>query len=105
LQKQLRLEHRQQLAGAEASPVPNAPNTFDAERERVKARCRWQGRLALAALGPAWFDYLKGAERESYTEVKHRLQTFAVEERWWLSLRQAGDQMGERWRQFPVAVD
>src|SRR5262249_46532443 len=45
-----------------------------------------QGRMALAALGQRWFDECPGDNRETYLQVRHRLQTFAVDEDWWKSI-------------------
>jgi hypothetical protein len=79
--------------------IPSAAqNVRAADPNAPRIRARRRGLMALAALGDHWFDASAGPERESFAEVRHRIQTFAVEEQWWQSLGKAGDEIGERWR-------
>jgi hypothetical protein len=93
----LLLETAQNLSAAR--PVTAAEN-----QTQVRATARRQGRMAVAVLGRAWFDRDAGLEQENYEQVIHRLETFAVESRWWQSLDIAGDQVGRRWREVPVEI-
>lgn len=62
-----------------------------------KSAARWQGQVALAVLGEAWFNACPGENLETYAQVQHRLGVFNVEENWWVSLLAAGQQIGKRW--------
>lgn len=71
---------------------------------RAKTTARGQGRMALAVLGRGWFDQCKVDKLETYEQVRHRIDVFAVEEHWEASLTAAGDQIQQRWRQMPVTI-
>ncbi len=73
-----------------------------------------QGLMALEILGKSWFDNTPrpavrrdGAARATQTheQVQHQLINFRVEQRWWDTLGWAGEEIGVRWRQIPVAVN
>ncbi len=74
-------------------------------RDRQKEHARTQGRLAIAILGTRWFNEVAGADHENYTQARHRLDTFVVEENWWESLAKVGEQVGACWRQMPVEIN
>jgi hypothetical protein len=54
------------------------------------------GAFALARFGPAWFDRWTKPGAETFTEVSRRLDRFSVEQKWWESLDDAGEQVGQR---------
>jgi len=75
--------------------------------ERVHQIAARRGKLALAALGRVWFDRPLAdgqAQRETFEQTQHRLDTFAVDEQGWVSLAVAGRQIGERYRALSPAV-
>lgn len=76
--------------------------------ERAYRRARRQGLLTLAELGRAWFDRFNTAdeaERETYGDVRHRIEHFAVEEDGWKSLAAAGEAIGQRWAKIPSELE
>lgn len=76
-----------------------------ANRQSSLEHARRQGRMALAVLGQRTFDEMLGGGRENYQEVMHRVDTFAVEEQWWVSLIKAGEQVGYRFVGMPTEID
>jgi hypothetical protein len=99
---------RRLLIETDQRPSDQPGESPEDNRETAKREARHQGRMALAVLGQRWFDQCPlppGADRETITEVRHRLETFAVEEEWWKSLARAGEQVGQRWRAMPVVIN
>ncbi len=66
-----------------------------------KQRAVRQGRLALAALGPALFDQLGGDTADVYADVEPRVRRPDLGPGWSQILRWAGDQIGSRRRAIP----
>src|SRR5439155_7134281 len=67
------------------------------------------GRVALALLGPAWVDdraartEAGGTMKLSYKELQHFVGSPKPE--WWLSLGEAGEQIGRHWQALAKRVD
>lgn len=100
------LRTRRQLLIATADQrADDPPLTSLGETARVQAVARAQGRMALAMLGRRWFDRQADDELETYQQVQHRLEVFAVEKRWWESLAVAGRQISLRWQRMAPAID
>ncbi|MFO0841562.1 MAG: vWA domain-containing protein [Gemmataceae bacterium] len=90
----------QERSESEAN-VEVSPGQLDEVSRRRAVR---EGRLALAALGPRWFDESRpGAMR--YADVEPFLRRPDLEGVWSKVLRWAGDEVGARFRQYPVRVD
>lgn len=86
---------RDQIAGNETAAARTSP----------PAAARQQGELALSVLGPRWFDACNVSPKETFEQVQHRLDVYQVEEQWQASLARAGDQIAQRWRLLPVAIN
>jgi hypothetical protein len=95
LRRRIQLERRALEGLATQTPAPMA-HAADPQGPRVRARRR--GQLALAALGARVFEAGMAGAGESYAQICHRLETFAVEEQWWRSLGKVGDEIGQCWR-------
>ncbi len=95
---------RQLLIKTSQQPVSYTAVSPRQQTDRVKTTARRQGRMALAVLGRRWFDLCKVDELETYEQVRHRLDVFAVEEDWETSLTAAGNQIRQRWQQMPGTI-
>jgi hypothetical protein len=107
--RMLLLARKGRIAGrflAESSRGTNEAALLSASVNDQRARdaARRQGQLALAVLGPTWFDECPGDGRETFEQVQRRLSTFTVEARWWESLTEAGAQIGLRWQRLPDQI-
>lgn len=69
------------------------------------ASARRQGEMALAVLGQRWFDACQVTPKETFEQVRHRLDVYQVEEQWQASLARAGYQISQRWRLLPIAIN
>lgn len=76
----------------------------DRETLAVQRAARAQGRMATAVLGKRWFDEAPCEKDESLDQILHRLEVFAVEQRWWDSLNRAGESIGRRWQCIAQAI-
>ncbi len=76
--------------------------------EQLEVRCRRQaireGQLAMAALGPTWFDATRGLSGMSYADVEPFLRRPDLEGAWDKVLRWVGDEIGHRFRAYPSRV-
>lgn len=81
-----------------------SPGRSDPQVAHAQHAARIQGRLAMAVLGTPWFDEACGTNGESFAQVRHRLDVFSVEDRWWQSLAVAGEQIGRRWQRMPEDI-
>jgi hypothetical protein len=70
--------------------------------DQMRLRGVRTGRLALAALGPRWFDQTRGMP---YGDVEPFVRRPDLEGVWSKVLRWAGDQIGERFRRYPMRVE
>src|SRR5262249_30809180 len=68
-----------------------------------------QGRVALALLGASWVNDLRtrdesgGTIRATYVDLKQLVT--APKPEWWLSLNEAGNQIGQHWRAMAGRID
>ncbi|MFO0899135.1 MAG: hypothetical protein U0836_17050 [Pirellulales bacterium] len=89
------------------SAPSSAEIPWEEQRDRTHDVAARRGRLALAALGQAWFDRPAAAgeaRRETYEQTLHRLNTFTVDDEGWQSLAAAGRQIGQRYRALAPAI-
>ena len=73
--------------------------------EQVRFEAGIQGRMALAWLGRKWFDQGVAPGDENYLQARHRLDTFMVENAWWLSVAKVGEQVGQSVRRIPGEIN
>jgi hypothetical protein len=92
------------LAEAEADDARGQAPSATENDAQAKEAARVQIRLALALLGPRYFDEWPGDRPETFKQVAQRGETFVVEEQWWNSLTEAGEQIGLRWRHLPEEI-
>src|SRR5262249_50073306 len=88
-----------------ANDAKMPPVKPEASRELATVQGQRHGQMALAALGQRWFDQLREPGSETFQQVGHRLDEFAVEGEWWKSLAEAGEQIGRRYRQLPIDIE
>lgn len=88
--------------GSPATATPPLPPGADAA---VKQQARREGEMALALLGPTWFDRFAGPKQSNYVQMRHRLEVAPVEEKWYDSIRLAGERIGQDFRRMPVEIN
>ena len=89
---------------AEDGDAPASGTTGD-QRRHVQAVAYGQGRLALAALGRELFAQSQSPTRETYEQIRHRLDVFSVEQQWWQSSLIAAEQIHTRYAELPSRID
>ncbi|WP_165227180.1 hypothetical protein [Aquisphaera insulae] len=99
--------HDFKLAGGGDSPQPT-PADLDVATDVLRRRGRLQGRMAMAALGQAWFNAPGFQGGPTFDQVSKQIES-AFEEGgdrpWWRSIAEAGDAIGLRWRSLAPRVE
>ncbi len=103
--------NRRELSSRAGTVRPDA-NVATRQAEWVEKRSLVQGRLALAQLGPRWFDAFRqesgSKDLIEYQEVLKRLGDLAehpVSAEWTGIVADMGDQIGRRWRGMARKID
>ena len=85
------------------------PKAEESKRQmaRVKSQALIEGRMALAALGKAWFDAARFQGQGDHAGVSHQLASARTsdDKSWRLQLAEAGKRIGQRWQGFPAEID
>lgn len=96
-----------------AKPIrPVDESSLPAEdKAKVQQRIQRQGRFALHALGKEVFDQddktnlQRPAALANFDQVKAQLDNFVNDPSWQVTLIQAGEQLGYRWRRLPDEIN
>lgn len=80
-------------------PLPKIPLTA------IRQTASSQSQMALALLGPSWFDQCMGPEQGHFTQAVQRLKTMTGQEKWWLAADQLGAQVGLCYQQMPAEIN
>lgn len=103
-----RREATRQMLIASANAEDDDAHTIETaadERRHAQAVAYGHGRLALATLGKELFAQSQSPTRETYEQIRHRLDVFSVEQAWWKSSLTAADQIHTRYAELPSRID